>query len=366
MDYLQEFADLLNIFGFIGILLIAIGLATTALAYKTAEGFFIYIKSKLAKNSYQYIIFKHVIFDKFDHILSHKIPKLRTNCQSRKLIFLDLLELKIVTVKQCFEEFIKTDLNEINPDLYRLSITSLLNKITSTFYQKAQDTHIEELAVHKFEKKFYSLKDFIELLIFNVCDTNDWYKDNREKTVAIVDLLSIYESCVTKEIESSITSSYTEVSSPIYDNTATAVCALNSDFKTEAVVSVKPKKIKVLHIEDDIGTAFLMKRSLARFNMDVITAKSIMMAIELLEDNKFDAAIIDYVLPDGFGDCLEVSLNAYDTPFLYYSATAGNTLNTDAPVIQKPALPEIIKKAIEYVINNKNTSKQKSEESNGG
>lgn len=290
-------------------------------------------------------IYDHPIFKRFDIVLTDKIPKLKKICQPRKMIFLQLLEIKIKNVKENFEELMHVNINDVSSEIFKIHILTLLNNTTIMFYKKTFDNDIDNNIVNRFEKKLYPTKELIEALICHICDDHDWYATNLDKLYSILDLISAYEAYSIAEIECVVNESYPNVSSPIYEGTASSSCALNADFESldgarhemrVAPAASKNSSKTVLYIEDNIGSASIIAKGLAKFDAYVINAKTVMEALELLDKITVDVAIIDYNLPDMPGTCLEESLSYYKIPFLYYTAMDAKDIKTNAKILPKP------------------------------
>jgi DNA-binding response OmpR family regulator len=87
-----------------------------------------------------------------------------------------------------------------------------------------------------------------------------------------------------------------------------------------------PKKIRVLHVDDDPDIRLMISASLQEFGYFVATAGSRGEAMKLVHEVKFDLFILDVRLPDGSGVdlCREIGELQPNIPVLYYSAYASD------------------------------------------
>ena len=89
---------------------------------------------------------------------------------------------------------------------------------------------------------------------------------------------------------------------------------------------VSPKKIRVLHVDDDPDIRLMISASLQDLGYFVATAGSSAEALKLVREVKFDLFILDVRLPDGSGVdlCREIHALQPRMPVLYYSAYASD------------------------------------------
>lgn len=91
-------------------------------------------------------------------------------------------------------------------------------------------------------------------------------------------------------------------------------------------VDTPPKKVRVLHVDDDPDIRLMISASLQEFGYVVATAGSNAEALTLVEELKFDLFILDVRLPDGTGIelCQKIRELQPGVPVLYYSAYASD------------------------------------------
>ena len=89
---------------------------------------------------------------------------------------------------------------------------------------------------------------------------------------------------------------------------------------------VSPKKVRVLHVDDDPDIRLMISASLQEFGYFVATAGSIAEALKLVAEVSFDLFILDVRLPDGSGVdlCQKIRDLQPKIPVLYYSAYASD------------------------------------------
>lgn len=121
--------------------------------------------------------------------------------------------------------------------------------------------------------------------------------------------------------------------------------------------------VKVLVVEDDLEQAELMESSLQRFNSEfsVEITDSGEACIERLNDSKFEAIVLDFLLPEGNGlEILDkISRNGYDTPVVLVSGHGSEGIAVEALkngaydyLVKNSSflsqLPKVVQKTIEH------------------
>ena len=82
------------------------------------------------------------------------------------------------------------------------------------------------------------------------------------------------------------------------------------------------KKYKIILVEDDNALGYLLKEYLGMKGLDMSWAKNGKEALRLMEENAFDLAILDIMMPDmdGFELASQLQKSKNDLPFLFLSA----------------------------------------------
>lgn len=85
-----------------------------------------------------------------------------------------------------------------------------------------------------------------------------------------------------------------------------------------------PTKCRILCIDDNEDTCFMLSCLLQPQGHEVVTASSITEALQLARSERFDLYILDNLLPDGSGVDLCQQLREFDpsTPIIFYSGAA--------------------------------------------
>jgi two-component system, OmpR family, response regulator len=109
-------------------------------------------------------------------------------------------------------------------------------------------------------------------------------------------------------------------------------------------------KCRILYVDDHEDTSFMLTYLLGQSNYEVVTANSVMDALSLIRQEKFDLYVLDKRLPDGSGLDLCRNLNQItpDVPVIFYSGDAyelhrqeGLCAGADA-YVTKPKINELI------------------------
>jgi DNA-binding response OmpR family regulator len=82
------------------------------------------------------------------------------------------------------------------------------------------------------------------------------------------------------------------------------------------------KKYKIILVEDDNALGYLLKEYLGMKGLEMSWAKNGKEALRLMEENAFDLAILDIMMPDmdGFELASKLQKSKSDLPFLFLSA----------------------------------------------
>ena len=92
------------------------------------------------------------------------------------------------------------------------------------------------------------------------------------------------------------------------------------------------KKAHILHVDDDPDIRLLMAGSLSEFGYTVVTAGTVVEAIQLAKEIPFSLCILDVRLPDGTGIelCQRLRKLQPGVPIVYYSAYADDAAQKEA------------------------------------
>ena len=125
-----------------------------------------------------------------------------------------------------------------------------------------------------------------------------------------------------------------------------------------AAEATKPKQ--VLIVEDENGTAILMKKLLEKnFDVEVDVAEDIVSAREKLAACSFDIVTLDYFLPDGYGsDLLQVLAEMPDRPAVIVvtgqtgekMADSFREIGVDCFIVKNQAMTGLLTEAVGRVL----------------
>lgn len=110
----------------------------------------------------------------------------------------------------------------------------------------------------------------------------------------------------------------------------------------------------VLVVEDEALLALDIADELERAGGEVEMAASARRALALIEQQEFDAAILDFRLSDGTSLPVAAELKARRVP--YFFVTAQSTVPelqdsaVEAPVFDKPMLPHLVRRELERAL----------------
>ncbi len=120
-------------------------------------------------------------------------------------------------------------------------------------------------------------------------------------------------------------------------------------------------KGNVLIVDDDADTLFLLKTVLTKQGYRVETTVSPTRAIELSNENSFDVAIVDYLMPEMTGDKLALRLSKLDnrvyivfiTGYSEYIDTMESIKDLNSFVLLKPVDSSNLIHIIETIMDRK-------------
>lgn len=115
---------------------------------------------------------------------------------------------------------------------------------------------------------------------------------------------------------------------------------------------MQPANCRILLVDDHEDTSFMLTHLLGQSDYEVITAGSMVEALELIKSEEFDLYVLDKRLPDGSGLDLCRSLNEItpDVPVIFYSGDAYEVHRQEAmsagahAYVTKPSIEELIAK----------------------
>lgn len=87
---------------------------------------------------------------------------------------------------------------------------------------------------------------------------------------------------------------------------------------------MQPSKCRILCVDDHEDTSFMLTHLLGYSDYEVLTARSIEDALNLIKSGHFDLYVLDKRLPDGSGLdlCRKLSAVTPDSPIIFYSGDA--------------------------------------------
>lgn len=145
----------------------------------------------------------HIIFKKFDYLLSYRLDNLSTRCVLRKAIYSNLMKIRIQIYKNEFTSFVQNDnFNQLTPQEFRLALMSLLDRIMKEWIEEANKEGVPQFIMDKFsDKVLHLVNGFFGEYIQNISDSTYLYYDNNDRMRAILDLSSVIEEYVLNLLE---------------------------------------------------------------------------------------------------------------------------------------------------------------------
>jgi DNA-binding response OmpR family regulator len=113
---------------------------------------------------------------------------------------------------------------------------------------------------------------------------------------------------------------------------------------------MQPTKRRILCVDDDEDTCFMLTRLLQQENYEVKTVKSVSEALELARNESFNLYILDEWFPReaGLGLCRKVREFDPHTPIIFYSGAAFDSDKEEAlyagaqAFVAKPYVEELV------------------------
>ena len=126
---------------------------------------------------------------------------------------------------------------------------------------------------------------------------------------------------------------------------------------------MQPTKRRILCVDDDEDTCFMLSHLLKRENYEVTTAKSVSEALQLAQNESFNLYILDEWFPVDAGLVLCRKLREFDphTPIIFYSGAAFDSDKEEAlhagaqAFVAKPYAEELISTVRHLLTDNHET-----------
>ena len=160
----------------------------------------------------------HIIFKKFEYLLSYRLDNLSTRCLLRKAIYSSLMKIRIQIYKNEFNSFVQNDnFNQLTPQEFRLSLMSLLDRIMKEWVQQSQKEGIPQFIIDRFSSRvLHVVNGFVDEYIQNISDSTYLYYDNNDRMRAILDLSSVIEEYVLNLLEEMLDSFNGEIKGLVF------------------------------------------------------------------------------------------------------------------------------------------------------
>lgn len=113
---------------------------------------------------------------------------------------------------------------------------------------------------------------------------------------------------------------------------------------------MQPKKRRILCVDDDEETCFMLNKLLEQENYEVRTAKSVSEALQIAQNESFNLYILDAWFPieAGLGLCRKIRAFDPHTPIIFYSGAAFDSDKQEAlyaganAFVAKPYVEELV------------------------
>jgi DNA-binding response OmpR family regulator len=128
---------------------------------------------------------------------------------------------------------------------------------------------------------------------------------------------------------------------------------------------MQPTKRRILCVDDDEDTCFMLTHLLEQENYDVMTIKNVSQALELARNESFNLYIFDEWFPReaGLGLCRKVREFDPHTPIIFYSGAAFESAKEEAlyagaqAFVAKPFVEELVQTVHRLLADQQETGK---------
>ncbi len=110
-------------------------------------------------------------------------------------------------------------------------------------------------------------------------------------------------------------------------------------------------RTKILIVEDDRTWAKLLTNVFTEKGYDVEVTDNVMKAMFRVANNSYDIVILDFLLPNFHGNCMEPLLLKLNIPALYLTGCDANEIKTVLPILEKSRNLKDIIDRIDAMIN---------------
>ena len=122
---------------------------------------------------------------------------------------------------------------------------------------------------------------------------------------------------------------------------------------------MQPKKRRILCVDDDVETCFMLTKLLEQENYEVRTAKSVSEALQIAKNESFNLYILDawFPLEAGLGLCRKIREFDPHTPIIFYSGAAFDSDKQEAlfaganAFVAKPYVEELVETIHRFLVD---------------
>lgn len=140
----------------------------------------------------------HVFFRDLDNYIDHYIPNIIYQCPFRKKLFTDLLGNMFMAIKEITVEIIGKKLNKMTNAEYESFMLSTVDRTVTLFKEYCEKDGIFDFVIDEYLLTHIRTQIIMKELIREINDSEYIYKNNLEKTIAILHLLSgVYHMALT-------------------------------------------------------------------------------------------------------------------------------------------------------------------------
>lgn len=243
----QIFLILINNYGLIGaVLIIALILA---IFYGLITGFKYLTQSifKKIEHHKRINLKKHPFFDDLDFLINHKLKEVKTPCVIRKQIYIDIMTIRLDSIKKTFYNLIQQDVSELSAKQLYHKVLLALDDANTAAITGAVSKGVPIFVLDSMNEKRKMINKLYYNAIKGYCYNNYIYSNNNERMYAILQMIGVYVECYMNVLQENLAQFNGDIKHLVYKGISCIDCVscVHEQYLAELKQEIKKDSKKI-------------------------------------------------------------------------------------------------------------------------